>query len=279
MMSTSLGKIVVDGLVSTELDFIDPSFTASMEEDLDQVEAGKLDRVALLTRFYKRFRTILDKAKKQKRWTPEPEPTEHKCPDCGGVLLKRWSKNGWFLGCENYPKCKHTRDFAGDGETPAAPRVTDIACDKCQRPMIIKTGRYGEFLSCSGYPECKNTRPIPLGVPCPKCGGDIIEIRSKKRGARAFYGCANYPKCDFKSWQKPLPEPCPLCQHPFLVFGGGAKNPKIVCPRGKECGYSRPADEQSPAPSGVHAARPDGKARPGSSPPGESSERSASVAP
>src|SRR6185436_12414197 len=113
-------------------------------------------------------------------------PTEHKCPECGGVMNKRWSKNGWFLGCENYPKCKHTQDIVGDGDTSAKPRLTDFACDKCNKPMIIKTGRYGEFLSCSGYPECKNTRPVPLGVPCPKCGGDIIEIRSKKRGAKSF---------------------------------------------------------------------------------------------
>jgi DNA topoisomerase-1 len=103
-------------------------------------------------------------------------------------------------------------------------------------------------LSCSGYPECKNAKPVPLGMPCPKCGGDIIEIRSKKRGSRPFYGCGNYPKCDFKVWQKPVNEPCPLCNHPFLVIGGGAKNPKLMCGKGnKECGYSRPIDEPGPA--------------------------------
>jgi len=121
--------------------------------------------------------------------------------------------------------------------------MTDYVCDKCTRKMMIKTGRYGEFLSCSGYPECKNAKPVPLGVPCPKDGGDIVEIRSKKRGARSFYGCTNYPKCDFKLWQKPVNEPCPLCQHPFLVHGGGQKNPKLICGRGKECGYSRPLEE------------------------------------
>lgn len=247
MKATDLGKIVVDGLVSTDLDFMDPSFTAKMEEDLDEVEAGRLERVELLSRFYKRFRKVLDQAKKQKRWTPEPERTDMECPECGSKLLKRWSKNGWFLGCEAYPKCKHTRDLGKDGEAAPEPRVTDIACDKCGRPMVVKTGRYGEFLACSGYPECKSSRPLPLGVPCPKCGGDIVEIRPKKRGGKTFYGCANYPDCDFKSWQKPLPEPCPLCKHPFLVVAGGKKNPKIVCPRGKECGYSRPIEEPSAA--------------------------------
>jgi DNA topoisomerase-1 len=169
--------------------------------------------------------------------------TDFKCEDCASPLLKRWSKNGWFLGCETYPKCKFTRDLGKDGNSPAQPRLTDFVCDKCTRPMVIKSGRYGEFLSCSGYPECKNAKPVPLGVPCPKCGGDIVEIRSKKRGSRSFYGCTNYPKCDFKVWQRPVSEPCPLCQHPFLVQGGGQKSPKLLCPRGKECGYSRPIEE------------------------------------
>jgi DNA topoisomerase I len=272
MKASELGKIVVDGLVSTELDFIDPSFTAKMEEELDEVEAGRLARVALLGRFYKRFKQVLDKAKKQKRWSPEPERTEIECPECGSKLLKRWSKNGWFLGCEAYPKCKFTRDLGKDGEAAPEPRVTDIACDKCARPMVIKSGRFGEFLACSGYPECKSSRPLPLGVPCPKCGGDIVEIRARKRGGKTFYGCTSYPKCDFKTWQKPIPEPCPLCKHPFLTVAGGKKAPKLVCPRGKECGYSRPLEEApadgdgaavparaagAPSKSDVPAAQPD----------------------
>jgi DNA topoisomerase-1 len=242
MQATDLGKIVVDGLVSTHLDFMEPSFTAKMEEDLDEVQAGKLERVDLLKRFYGRFSETLAKAKKAARWVPEPEPTEFKCTEDGARMLKRWSKNGWFLGCENYPKCKHTQNLDKEGKEPEVPQLTNYKCDKCGKPMSIRSGRYGEFLSCSGYPECKNAKPVPLGVPCPKCGGDIVEIRSKKRGGKTFYGCGNYPTCDFKVWQKPIAEPCPLCAHPFLVAAGGKKNPKIICPRGKECGYSRDAD-------------------------------------
>ena len=248
MKASDLGKRVTDGLVSTHLDFMEPSFTAKMEEDLDEVQAGRLDRVKLLDRFYGAFRTVLDTAKKDKRWAPEPEPTEYKCDDCGAPLLKRWGKNGFFLSCETYPKCKFTRDLSKENGEPAVDRMTDYICDKCEKPMVIKTGRYGEFLSCSGYPECKNAKPVPLGMPCPKCQGDIIEIRSKKKGSRPFYGCANYPKCDFKVWQKPVNEPCPQCSYPFLVIGGGAKNPKLMCGKGpKECDYSRPIDEPGPA--------------------------------
>jgi DNA topoisomerase-1 len=246
---TTLGKFVVDGLVRSELDFMDPAFTSKMEEELDEVEAGKEERVDLLKRFYKRFRSQLDLSKKGKRWNPEPEPTDQKCDLCGGTMLKRWSRNGWFLGCEKYPECKNTRDLGADGQ-PAQPRETGIDCDKCGKPMVIKSGRFGEFLSCTGYPECKNAKPVPLGVKCPKCGGDIIEIRSKKQRGKSFYGCSNYAsesiKCDFKLWQKPLPEPCPNCGAPFLVLGGTRAKPAIACAN-KECGYKRAVGEPSPA--------------------------------
>jgi DNA topoisomerase-1 len=256
---TLLGKFVVDGLVSSALDFMDPNFTAKMEEDLDEVEAGRLARVALLKRFYKRFREQLDQSKKAKRWTPEPTETDNVCPECGSKMLKRWSKNGWFLGCSAYPKCKTTQDLGPDGEgtTPIPVRLTDYKCDKCGKPMVIKTGRYGEFLSCTGYPECKSARPVPIGIDCPKCGGDIIEIKSRRRGGKSFYGCSNYSgeiKCDFKLWQKPVKEPCPQCGAKFLVFAGGKKNPVLAC-QTEECGFKKPIDESTLAaggPGGMH---------------------------
>jgi DNA topoisomerase-1 len=258
---TQLGKFVVDGLVNSKLDFMDPAFTSAMEEELDEVEGGNEKREALLTRFYKRFRSQLELSKKGARWNPEPQPTGEKCDVCGqGEMMKRWSKNGWFLGCSNYPKCKNTRDLGPDGTGAAQPRETDIDCDKCGKKMVIRTGRYGEFLSCTGYPECKNAKPVPLGVPCPKCGGDIIEVRPKKRGGKTFYGCSNYNhetiKCDFKLWQKPLKEPCPNCNAPFLVYGGTKAKPMIACAN-KECGYRRPIDESpKPEPSASPADAP-----------------------
>lgn len=251
---TNLGKIVVDGLVHSALDFMDPDFTARMEQDLDEVEAGRLGRVELLQRFYTRFRDQLDGSKKQKRWTPEPEETDQVCSECGAKMLKRWSKNGWFLGCSAYPKCKNTQDLgeSGEGTTPAPLRMTDEVCEKCGKPMVIKTGRFGEFLACTGYPECKSARPVPLGVKCPKCGGNIIEIKSKRRGGKSFFGCSNYAnekiKCDFKLWQRPVPEPCPQCGSPFLLRTGG-KKPMLACPD-KACGFKKPAEDK-PAEAGA----------------------------
>ena len=88
---------------------------------------------------------------------------------------------------------------------------TGEVCEKCGRPMVIKVGRYGKFMACSGYPECKNVRKIvnDTGAECPKCGGKIIQRKSKR--GRVFYGCGNYPKCDFVSWDPPSKEKCPVC--------------------------------------------------------------------
>jgi DNA topoisomerase-1 len=257
MKATGLGKVVVDGLVSTALDFMDPSFTAKMEEDLDEVEAGKLNRVSLLQRFYERFRNTLELAKKQKRWTPEPVATGEDCPKCGAPLHRRWSKNGWFIGCSGYPKCKHTQSLDESGSA-VEPQLTEHVCDKCGKQMVIRNGRYGAFLACSGYPDCKNARPLPLGIACPKCGRDVIEVRGKKKGKKAFFGCIGYPECDFKLWQKPVPEPCPQCNSPFLLRAGGEKNPKLVCPN-KECGYSRkvePVETETGSPDDTVSSSP-----------------------
>jgi DNA topoisomerase I len=248
---TELGKMVVDGLVQAALDFMDPEFTAKMEEELDLVEQGKLPRAKLLESFYERFKDQLEKAKKLKRWTPEPSPSEEICELCGKPMLKRWSKRGWFLGCSGYPKCKGTKPLEMDASgnlAPARQQITDYKCDICGRPMAIRSGRYGQFLSCTGYPECKNAQPVPLGVKCPKCKtGDLIEIRPAKRGGRTFYGCSNYKseavKCDFKLWQKPIPEPCPSCGADFLVRGGTKTKPMIQC-LAEGCGYKREPTEE-----------------------------------
>ncbi len=191
---TLLGKFVVDGLVKSELDFMDPAFTSKMEEELDEVEAGKEKRIDLLKRFYKRFRSQLDSSKKLKRWNPEPEPTDEKCEQDGGVMLKRWSKNGWFLGCANYPECKNTRDLGQDGKPRGAPRgghrlrQVRQADGHPQRPLRRVP------VAARGYPECKNARPVPLGVKCPKCGGDLIEIRPKKRGGQDLLRLLELPE-------------------------------------------------------------------------------------
>ncbi|MGH7708539.1 MAG: type I DNA topoisomerase [Vulcanimicrobiaceae bacterium] len=110
---------------------------------------------------------------------------------------------------------------------------TDEICENCGRPMVIKTGRFGRFISCSGYPECKTTKPIvkETGALCPRDGGKVIERKSRR--GRTFYGCANYPKCDFVSWDKVVPEPCPICGA-YVVAKSRRGALMLVCSADKE---------------------------------------------
>ena len=117
--------------------------------------------------------------------------------------------------------------------------TTDIPCDKCGRMMVIKTGRYGRFLACPGYPECKNAKPLIVntGARCPECGGEIIERKSKK--GHVFYGCGNWPKCNFMSWDAPAGENCPECGKSLFK----KKTGKVVCMT-KDCGYEKSAGKK-----------------------------------
>lgn len=115
---------------------------------------------------------------------------------------------------------------------------TDIKCDKCGRPMVIKHGRYGKFLACSGFPECKNTKPYldKIGVDCPKCeDGDVVKRKSKK--GKTFYGCSNYPDCDFVSWDKPTEKECPKCGS-MMVEKYSKKKGKYYKCTNKECKHT-----------------------------------------
>ncbi|HLS53949.1 MAG TPA: type I DNA topoisomerase [Tissierellaceae bacterium] len=120
--------------------------------------------------------------------------------------------------------------------------VTDKVCEKCGKNMVIKHGRYGKFLACPGYPECRNTKPIldKIDVECPKCGGDVVKKRSKRR--RVFYGCSNYPDCDFVSWDEPVEEKCPECKG-FMVLKKTRKEDTIRCSN-RECGYSKEVNKK-----------------------------------
>jgi len=243
---TDLGKLVIEKLVEDHFDLADVSFTRKLEEDLDAIAEAKMKRIDVLRPFHIRLTKQIEVALENKgKWWPEPEPLEEPCPDCGGVLMKRWGKNGQFVGCTNYPDCKYTRDLSVSGQEAEdrKPVMTDYDCPECHSKMMKRWGRNGWFLGCSKYPKCKGTRPMPLGVKCPKCTtGDIIEIKAKGRG-RVFYGCSNYNdesiKCDFRVWQKPVEIPCPQCNAKFLVRAGKSDEPGTFKCLTEGCGFTR----------------------------------------
>ncbi|GAA7858733.1 type I DNA topoisomerase [Helicobacter pylori] len=195
-------------------EIVDSKFSASLEEELDNIAQNKADYQQVLKDFYYPFMDKIEAGKKNIISQKVHEKTGQSCPKCGGELVKKNSRYGEFIACNNYPKCKYVKQT----ET-ANNEVTQELCEKCGGEMVQKFSRNGAFLACNNYPECKNTKSLKNtpnaketieGVKCPECGGDIALKRSKKG---SFYGCNNYPKCNFLSNHKPINKRCEKCHY------------------------------------------------------------------
>jgi len=230
---TTLGKQVWLTLRTFFPDVFDTSFTALMEEELDRVEGGEDAWQKVVHDFYTPFRQALDHIddKKDLIKTELQEETDVKCEKCGRKLIKKWGRNGQFLACPAYPACKFSRPLEEEGETAQI----NGNCPKCGGKLIAKVGRYGRFAACERYPECKHTQAFAVGLDCPNkdCGGQVVE--KVTRGGKRFYGCSNYPKCTFATWDKPVAIACPSCNNPFMVEKNSAKRGVYLkCPKCKE---------------------------------------------
>jgi len=211
---TELGTVVTTMLVRHFEEIFDVQYTAKMEEELDEVEDGKITWVQALRDFYKKFDKDLKKATKNMENLKAQElPTNEICEKCGGPMVQKWGQFGSFLACAAYPECKSTREIAKEETTPKDSEVAAGAeaepepCENCGKPMALKRGRFGQFLACTGYPECKTTRKIASGtsVPkkpdvildeiCPQCGNAKLVLRDGRFGP--FTSCGNYPKCKY----------------------------------------------------------------------------------
>lgn len=195
-------------------EIVDSKFSASLEEELDNIAQNKADYQQVLKDFYYPFMDKIEAGKKNIISQKVHEKTGQSCPKCGGELVKKNSRYGEFIACNNYPKCKYIKqtENAHDG-------ANQELCEKCGGEMVQKFSRNGAFLACNNYPECKNTKSLKNtpnaketieGVKCPECGGDIALKRSKKG---SFYGCNNYPKCNFLSNHKPINKRCEKCHY------------------------------------------------------------------
>lgn len=242
LIPTELGEVVTELMKKRFPDIVDVKFTAKMENDLDTIEIGKEEWTQILSDFYEDFNENLKKAKEDMKNVKihlKEDETNLICDKCGRKMVVKFSRYGKFIACSGYPECKNiirNVNINGEPEQQSEPEESDVICEKCGNKMIIKTGKYGKFLACPGYPECKNVKSIDIkiGVPCPKCGGDIVE-RKTKRG-RTFYGCINYPKCDFITNDRPLEDKCPQCgKNLFKKLG---KKKKIYCIT-ENCGYEK----------------------------------------
>ncbi|MBF0451869.1 MAG: type I DNA topoisomerase [Candidatus Magnetomorum sp.] len=249
---TEIGYIVNDLLMASFPDVLDVTFTANMENNLDEIETTQKDLKHVLSNFYEPFQKSLTSASEEMLSMKRTGMTTHiLCPECGQNNLNiKNGKNGLFLACAGYPECTYSCNYERNekGLVQAIqhepPKMTDQKCEKCESPLLVKTGRYGQFLACSAYPECKFTRSltepqkaVSTGVACPKkgCTGEIME--KKTRRGKTFYGCNKYPDCDFALWNKPVNSTCPECNAPFVVEKNTRKKGTHLCCIEKGCTF------------------------------------------
>jgi DNA topoisomerase-1 len=269
---------------------LDVRFTSRMEDELDEVESGEMDWLAVLRRFYGTFEKSLEKAKKE---MTAFEETDETCPLCGKPLVKRLSKGGLYLACKGYPECKYTKNLSTTGGEIEAD-VEGKNCPLCGKPLVVRSGKRGPFIGCTGYPDCTYTAnietggdgakpesaaPLPEMEPreCPECGKPL-KVRTGRRGP--FIGCTCYPKCRYteplpgaeaasaatgdapsagegQAPPAPLPEipprDCPRCGKPLKVRTG-RRGPFVGCTGYPKCRYTEPlSGPEAAAPAGAEA--------------------------
>ena len=253
---TMLGERVSVLLVKAFDDIFDVTFTARLEEELDEIEEGKLPWRDAVREFWEKFVIDLARAGDQMVSYKAGIPTGKKCEKCGqGELLERISRHGFFLGCSRYPECDFIQDLPSDQLEESEAETKTVFCENCGREMAIKRGRFGTFLACTGYPDCQTTRRLvqgtriahkpdePLDEKCTLCGSGLV----KKHGRFGeFIGCSAYPKCKYT---RPVTMgiKCPKCHEgEFVRRGsagkGGRGRPRVFygCSRYPDCDFTTP---------------------------------------
>jgi DNA topoisomerase-1 len=256
---TELGMVVTDLLLESFNDLFDVKYTARMEEELDEIEDGKLEWRTAMAEFYDRFQRDLDHAARHMTDIKRMEkPTDLICEKCGKPMVIKWGKHGSFIACTGYPECTNTRELTVDLPDIDGADLTEQDeteyCENCGRPMVLKKGRFGQFYACSGYPECKTTKQVggeqrkdvPLEEKCPQCSSNLVQ---KYGRFGEFVACSNYPKCKYVK-QKTIGVPCPNCSQGEVVERRSKRGKTFYgCNRYPECDFvawGKPLPEKCP---------------------------------
>ncbi len=257
--ATELGMAVNDMLEQNFENIMQLKFTADMETDLDLVEHGEKDWVKLIDEFYKPFLKALEVATKTAEpLKGRPYLGEEKCPKCGKDLVIKYSKNGAFLGCSDYPECKGLLAMHGEGLTDEeSERFADVKCPVCESKMVVKTTRFGKkFLACSQYPDCTGTMSLDnegnivkmpeIDMNCNKCGKKM-DVKVGRSGP--FLACSGYPDCkntmaiDKNGQPVILPEiegeVCEKCGSEMVVKNS-RRGPFLACSAYPKCRNAKP---------------------------------------
>ena len=258
---TELGMVVTDLLLESFNDLFDVTYTARMEQELDEIEDGKLEWRVAMAEFYGRFEKDLEHAARTMTDIKRMErPTDLVCDKCGKPMVIKWGKHGSFIACTGYPDCTNTRELTVDlpdidkNNGDLGEQDEQEYCENCGRPMVLKKGRFGTFFACSGYPDCKTTKQIggeqrkdvPLEEKCPQCDSNLVQ---KFGRYGEFVACSNYPKCKFVK-QKTIGVACPNCTEGQVVELRSKRGRTFFgCNRYPECDFvswGKPIMEKCP---------------------------------
>jgi DNA topoisomerase I len=257
---TELGMVVTDLLLESFNDLFDVRYTARMENELDEIEEGKIDWRMAMSEFYERFAKDLEHAERHMTDIKRMErPTDLLCEKCGKPMVIKWGRHGSFIACTGYPECTNTRELTVDlpdiDKADLTEQDEQVYCDNCGRPMVLKKGRFGQFLACTGYPDCKTTKQlgqaekpkdVPLDEKCPQCGSPLL----RKYGRYGeFVACSNYPTCKFVK-QKTIGVKCPNCSEGEVVERRSKRGKTFYgCNRYPDCDFvawGKPIAEKCP---------------------------------
>jgi len=257
---TELGMVVTDLLLESFDDIFDVKYTARMEEELDEIEEGKLDWREAMADFYGKFSRDLEHAEEHMTDIKRMEkPTDLTCEKCGKPLVIKWGRHGSFIACTGYPECTYTRELTVDlpdvDKVDLSEQGDEEYCENCGRPMVLKKGRFGTFHACTGYPDCKTTKPIggqqkkpdqPLDEKCPQCGNHLV-LKTGRYGE--FTACSNYPTCKYVK-QKTIGVKCPECSEGEVVERRSKRGKTFYgCNRWPDCNFvawGKPVAEKCP---------------------------------
>jgi DNA topoisomerase-1 len=261
---TQLGVLISKLLKQSFGDIIDESYTARLEEELDEVEDGKIEWKALMREFSDKFTVDLARAQTEMQQVKGTGlETDEKCETCGKPMVIKFGRFGEFLACSNYPECKTTKEMAKGDAAEVAEGEEQIICDKCGKPMQLKRSRFGQFYACTGYPDCKNTKdprlmkaniPNEPQPPCENCGKEMV-LKSGRYGP--FYSCSGYPDCKNirkigggkSTPPKPTGVKCPQCNEGELVERRSRRGIFYSCSRYPKCEFAlnnRPLNKPCP---------------------------------
>ncbi len=216
LQPTETGEAVSDFLTAHFTNYVSDSFTAQMENELDEIALGNLTYETSLDKFYWPFHKLVEHKKTEAKKITDlgTAPAEFKCPECGGSMVYKLSRAGKFLSCQRFPECRGARTTNGEALNQNETEKTGETCSECGGDLVWRQSRYGRFLACGNYPKCKyvkkdatgNDSTNDTGVKCPICKkGTMVEKRGRYG---SFYGCSNYPACKQIIKSKPTGKIC-----------------------------------------------------------------------